>query len=536
MLVISQMALMIGAALISEDLALISVALLIRSTQIHWVTGFVGAILAIFIGDMALWALGRFVGRKALTFGWIARRLPAARLEAASSWFDRNGLTAMIAARFVPGMRLPMYFASGIIGRNIAKVIAWTFIASLIWAPLFVGVIALFGEPVLAPIQRYLGGGWVSLALVASLVYACFVAVGRFASRDGRRAVRVMVGRVHRWEFWPSWLFYFPMIPYLLWLSLRYRGLTTFTAANPGIPAGGVVDESKAQILAQLPERFVADFTLIPQGTVPARLSTLEGIIQARHWKFPLFLKPDNGYRGASVKRIESALEARRYLESQPGPVVAQVAHPGPFEAGVFYYRLPNHSHGHIFSITDKHFSTLVGDGRHTVEELIWKHPRFFMQARVFLRRHHLIRHRVLTSGEALPLAVAGNHCQGTMFRDGSHLITPALESRMDEIAHHFAGFFFGRFDIRYSDPDAFMAGNDITIIELNGVTSESTNLYDPTWSIFRAYRTLAASWRLAFAIGSDNRKVGHQPTRLVELLNSLWKHFRSPKLNPLSD
>ena len=536
MLVISQIAVIIGAAFISEDLALITVALLIRNMQIHWVTGFFGAFLAIFIGDMALWALGRFVGRKALAIGWIARRLPAARVEAASSWFDRNGLAAMIAARFVPGMRLPRYFASGIIGRNVSKVIAWTFIASLIWAPLFVGVIVLIGEPVLMPIQRFLGGGWVSLVAVAVLAYGCFVAAGRLASRDGRRALRVMVGRVHRWEFWPSWLFYLPMTPYFLWLSWRYRGVTTFTAANPGIPAGGVVDESKAQILAQLPKAYVADFALIPQGNVAARLSELEGTIYARGWRFPLFLKPDNGYRGASVKQISSLIEARHYFESHHGPVVAQVAHPGPFEAGVFYYRLPRQSRGHIFSITDKHFSRLMGDGRHTVEELIWMHPRFFMQARVFLQRHRAIRDKILGAGEELPLAVAGNHCQGTMFKDGSHLITPALEARMDEIARHFDGFFFGRFDIRYSDRADFMAGNDITIIELNGVTSESTNLYDPSWSILRAYRTLAATWQLAFTIGSGNREAGHQPTRLTDLLKSLWKHFRAPRLNPLSD
>ena len=32
-------------------------------------------------------------------------------------------------------------------------------------------------------------------------------------------------------------------------------------------------------------------------------------------------------------------------------------------------------------------------------------------------------------------LAIAGNHCQGTLFLDGSHLCTAALEAKVDAIA-----------------------------------------------------------------------------------------------------
>jgi hypothetical protein len=206
--------------------------------------------------------------------------------------------------------------------------------------------------------------------------------------------------------------------------------------------------------------------------------------------------------------------------------VLAQPYHPGPFEAGIFYYRHPHQPAGRIFSITDKKFSELTGNGRSTIEQLIWRHPRYRMQARTFLRRHASQLDRVLAAGERFTLVVAGNHCQGAMFCDGAHLITLALEQRIDQIARTFEGeFFFGRFDIRYTDASKLKAGEAFTIIELNGVTSESTNIYDPTKSLACAYRTLARQWRLLFAIGSENRKLGHTPTPWRILLDAILSH-----------
>jgi hypothetical protein len=66
------------------------------------------------------------------------------------------------------------------------------------------------------------------------------------------------------------------------------------------------------------------------------------------------------------------------------------------------------------------------------------------------------------------------------MFRDGSHLLTPQLEQAIVRPLDHFGGFYMGRFDIRFNDAEEFKVGRGWSIVELNGVTSESTNLYDP--------------------------------------------------------
>src|SRR3974377_1560612 len=69
-----------------------------------------------------------------------------------------------------------------------------------------------------------------------------------------RRKLIGQVWRLSRWEFWPPYVFYPPVIAYIAYLGLRFRGLTLFTAANPAMPAGGFLGESKNEIFEHLKE------------------------------------------------------------------------------------------------------------------------------------------------------------------------------------------------------------------------------------------------------------------------------------------
>lgn len=113
------------------------------------------------------------------------------------------------------------------------------------------------------------------------------------------------------------------------------------------------------------------------------------------------------------------------------------------------------------------------------------------------------------------------------MFLDGSHLVTAELEQSIDAVAREYAGFFFGRFDVRYGDVRAFKKGDDYRIVELNGVTSESTDVYDPSFGLLRGYRTLGRQWGLAFRIGAENRRRGHHPSSIVALFRAARRHYR---------
>lgn len=521
---------------VSEDLTCITAGLLIRQGELNPLFAVSACLAGIIVGDFGLWLIGRYVGAPILRWPRIRSRLPVHRIENLGAWFDRQGWKAVLMARVLPGTRLPVYVAAGLLGRRAGSFLRWASIAALIWTPLLVGAVALFGEAVLQPVQRYVAAGWFGI-LVAALILLALVRIAVNAGSElGRARMIAGVSRLWRWEFWPPWVFYLPVLPWIAWLALRFRGLSTITAANPAIPHGGIVGESKFDILRRLPEAWVVPFDRIDAEGGDERALAFCRIMAARHMEFPIVVKPDVGERGAGVRLVRDLDAATRHLRDTTYPVLVQAYHPGPREAGVLYYRLPDEPTGRIFSITDKQFPSVTGNGRSTVSSLIWRHHRLRMQARRFLARLNGQAERILADGETLPLAAAGNHCQGTMFVDGAHLITPQLSERFDEIARAFDGFYFGRFDVRYADTESFRAGRGFAIVELNGASSESTNLYDPTRSLFFAYGTLFRQWRILFETGARNRSMGHPVTPARELLRVIRHYYRTRRVDRLAD
>src|SRR5262249_24572535 len=118
-----------------------------------------------------------------------------------------------------------------------------------------------------------------------------------------------------------------------------------------------------------------------------------------------------------------------------------------------------------------------------------------------------------------------GNHAQGCIFRNGTHLSTPALLKRIDEISQKVPGFYIGRFDIRYANESDLREGNNFQIIELNGAASEATSIYDERNSLLSAYRQLFQQWDLVFAIGAANRQRGFPLTKL-SIVWSKWREY----------
>jgi membrane protein DedA with SNARE-associated domain len=514
--------------LVSEDLACVAAGLLIARGELGAPAAVIACAAGILAGDVGLWAAGRLCGRAALQWRWVAGNgsgAAAGRMRALRAWIDRNAGAAIVGSRFLPGSRLPLYVLAGVLKMPAARFAWWATVATLLWTPAFVLLAAVLGQTVA-----------VRLPLLFGATAAAVFAVRALTRATARRRIAAKLARWSRWEFWPMWLFYAPVAFHVARLAWRHGGIATVTAANPGIPDGGTVGESKAAILGALPPDTVIPFALIHPAPVSARADVLRATIAHRGWSYPLVLKPDVGERGTGVRLVKTADEAVQYLSRQSGPVIVQPYHPGPFEAGVFYYRLPGCARGRILSVTDKHFPAIVGDGTSTVEDLVWRHPRYRMQAHTFLERHRAVLSSVLSKGERLQLAIAGNHAQGTLFRDGRQLLTPALERRIDEIARACPGFFVGRFDIRYSDVDAFKAGADIWIVELNGATAESTSIYDPDTSLLDAYRQLFAQWSVVFEIGAANRAGGAPVSSRQRLFDLVRAHLAAPVVFALSD
>jgi hypothetical protein len=205
------------------------------------------------------------------------------------------------------------------------------------------------------------------------------------------------------------------------------------------------------------------------------------------------------------------------------GDVIVQAFVKG-IEFGVFYYRFPRQPRGAIFSVTDKRLPTLTGDGKSSLEELILKDDRAVCLAPLHFKaqRQHLFD--IPAQHQRIRLVEVGTHARGAIFLDGSHLITTALTDTIDAISRRFKGFYFGRYDLRVPSVEDFRKGRHLTILELNGVTSEATHIYDPRWSLVKAYRDLFRQWEIACDIGAQNAQEGCQTISLKGFHKMLTK------------
>jgi hypothetical protein len=343
-------------------------------------------------------------------------------------------------------------------------------------------------------------------------------------------------------EFWPMWAFYPPVMAYAAWLMLRYRGVLLPTVANPSFPGGGFYGESKSEILAlamqHIPE-WVAPFVRIDRPEVASprtlaqerddALAMLRGVGIA----LPVVAKPDLGCRGVGVKVVRSEADLEAYLASFPrgASLVLQRLVDFEGEAGIFYCRRPGQRAGRIVSITLKYFPHVIGDGRRTLRELIEADPRAGRLSHLYLHRHQSRLDTVPAAGEPIRLAFAGSHSRGAIFRNGTHLVTPEMEARFDELAKRLPEFHFGRFDVRFERFEDVQQGRGFTIVEANGAGAESTHIWDRRTTLTQAWRDLMRQYRWLFEIGHANRARGFKPMGFKAFLQSYRREkFLTPQ------
>src|SRR5213593_856521 len=358
---------------ISEDAATISSALSIFGGRLSWPLGFVSCFAGIWLGDLGLFSLARCAGKNVLRSRWLARLADPATITRSEKTFAQNSAFTLIASRFIPGTRLPTYLAAGLFAMPARRFALITAIGALLWISVFFALTKLLGSHAVVWFT-FTQTKIAAFVFTALLLLSVAFMVRKIFTISILRQITVAARRWTHWEFWPAWLFYVPVALYYFWLAVRFRSLSLPTAANPGMATGGFVGESKFEILDELhatsPDS-VAEAFLLDGWTTTDRLLSLNRLCREQAVALPFILKPDVGQRGNGVRLIKSWPDALDYLREVEGPVLLQRYASGPSEVGVFYFRLPGEARGRIFSITEKLFPKIVGDGVSTIEQLI---------------------------------------------------------------------------------------------------------------------------------------------------------------------
>jgi len=293
----------------------------------------------------------------------------------------------------------------------------------------------------------------------------------------------------------PKPVFVAPMVVHWLAMALWYRSLSLPSAANPAIELGGLVGESKMSYFDQV-QPAQRDW-LARTGTVVAGAGArdrAEAVRARLALDFPLVAKPDIGWCGFGVRRIDDSAALDAYLDAYPeGETLLLQEYVGlAGEAGLFYVRWPGEARGRLLSLT-------------------------------------------VRTPPPVPDATVWSHRMGGRYRDASGAITPALVEAIDAIACGMPDFHIGRFDVRYATLDALGRGA-FKVLEINGAGSEAINFFGEDVPFFASYRGVLGKTAMLFALAAENRARGAQPCGWRALARAFRRQHRLLERYPASN
>lgn len=320
---------------------------------------------------------------------------------------------------------------------------------------------------------------------------------------------------------------YAPLLPRLLWLSLRHQvGARGLFRVNPALKYGGATIDSKFERYRLFQQCEYAIPTVLVEAGGQLQESMLSKLLAEHQIDMPVIVKPDLGFLSQGVFKHHTLSELTGFLKNRQDNYLIQPYLSEPLEYAVYYYRLPGEPCGVILDITERVLPYVMGDGRLSIAELIDCRSEWVHAARAIRRRYRGDTKRVPRSGEKILLAEAARGAQGAFFVDSRHLKTLAIEKRINAMVS-VPGFFLGKFDFKVASEENLAEGEGLKLLEVNGVTSELNHIYDLRTTYREAHKAIAFQFTIMFEIAKRNK--GQSAPPLLDVI-SRFRHVLSAK------
>ena len=151
---------------------------------------FAACIIGALAGDTVMFSLGYHFGHKALkNHPRFAKLLHSEREEKFEYLIQRHGLKVLFAARFMVGVRSPVYFAAGVLRIPYRRFLIYNAFAASVVVSLFFGLAFLFGEPI-ARVVRDVEKGLTVAAVIAVIGVAAIFFLRRYRRKSRLSEVR----------------------------------------------------------------------------------------------------------------------------------------------------------------------------------------------------------------------------------------------------------------------------------------------------------------------------------------------------------
>ncbi len=160
---------------ITEDVYLLASGALAEREVVSLPVIFALCVAGVIVGDILIFVIARRLGRAAYERPLFARLMPPGRRERVEALIDRRGGLIVFGARFVAGVRMPVFAIAAVHGMGFARFLVWDIAALCFSAPLVFGIGYVFSNEIgavasgLASVRSWILLG--VLCVVAALVF-----------------------------------------------------------------------------------------------------------------------------------------------------------------------------------------------------------------------------------------------------------------------------------------------------------------------------------------------------------------------------
>lgn len=138
-------AMLAAATLVSEDAATLTAGALVAAHSMSVVTASAWVAFGIWVGDLGLFGIGRVARHLPAVAAWVNRRWPTDRMAAVAVRFNRGAALAVVSSRFMPGTRVLVYVAAGLLQVNMSTFAVSAAVASMTWTFAIVSAVGSIG-------------------------------------------------------------------------------------------------------------------------------------------------------------------------------------------------------------------------------------------------------------------------------------------------------------------------------------------------------------------------------------------------------
>lgn len=154
-----------------EEVAIIAGGALAANGQLHWGLTWGSLLIGALLGDCVMYYIGYHFGRRLLEQNRFWNRLITPdREKKVEDLLAQHGVKVLLGARFLVGLRGPMYITAGILKVPFRRfVLADLFCATLV-VTLFYALSYFYGAQVIKAIHE--GEGWLTIGVITAAIIA----------------------------------------------------------------------------------------------------------------------------------------------------------------------------------------------------------------------------------------------------------------------------------------------------------------------------------------------------------------------------